>query len=77
MAKSDWDHAVLLLGAAGKDHLALMNMLDARSFSEEVFGFQYRYEAYDEHEAQLDREAMIGTTAALLSKVRSLIETTP
>jgi len=39
MAKSDKDHALQMLEMAKKDHHALANMLDAESFSEEVFGF--------------------------------------
>ena len=39
MAKSDKDHALQMLVMAKKDHQALVHMLDAKSFSEEVFGF--------------------------------------
>lgn len=39
MAKSDKEHAEQLLKMAIKDHTALASMLDAHSFSEEVFGF--------------------------------------
>ena len=39
MARSDRDHALLLLEMAGKDHKALANMQDAELFEEEIFGF--------------------------------------
>lgn len=39
MARSDKDHALLLLEMAGKDHKALANMLDGEVFEEEIFGF--------------------------------------
>ncbi len=39
MARSDRDHALLLLEMAGKDHKALANMQDAGVFEEEIFGF--------------------------------------
>jgi len=39
MAKSDRDHAIRLLEMAGRDAVALDNMLDRKSFAEEVFGF--------------------------------------
>ena len=39
MAKSDKDHALLMLEMAKLDHQALTHMLDAKSFSEEIFGF--------------------------------------
>lgn len=39
MAKSDKDHALQMLEMAKKDHQALTHMLDAESFSEEIFGF--------------------------------------
>ena len=39
MAKSDKEHAEQLLRMAAKDRMALASMLDAQSFSEEVFGF--------------------------------------
>ena len=39
MARSDRDHALLLLEMAGKDHKALVNMQDAEVFEEEIFGF--------------------------------------
>jgi HEPN domain-containing protein len=39
MAKSDRQHAEQLLSMAVKDHTALAGMLDAKNFSEEVFGF--------------------------------------
>ena len=39
MAKSDKDHALQLLEMARNDHQALAHMLDAGSFSEEIFGF--------------------------------------
>lgn len=39
MAKSDKEHAKQLLSMAVKDHNALAGMLDAKNFSEEVFGF--------------------------------------
>ena len=39
MAKSDKDHALQMLEMAKLDHQALAHMLDANSFSEEIFGF--------------------------------------
>jgi hypothetical protein len=39
MARSDRDHALLLLELAGKDHKALANMRDEDVFEEEIFGF--------------------------------------
>jgi HEPN domain-containing protein len=39
MAKSDREHALQVLAMAKKDHQALTHMLDAESFSEEIFGF--------------------------------------
>ena len=39
MARSDRDHALLLLELAGKDHKALSNMRDGGAFEEEIFGF--------------------------------------
>jgi HEPN domain-containing protein len=39
MAKSDKEHARQVLAMATKDHQALTHMLDADSFSEEIFGF--------------------------------------
>lgn len=39
MAKSDKEHAEQLLRMAAKDRTALAGMIDAQSFSEEVFGF--------------------------------------
>jgi HEPN domain-containing protein len=39
MAKSDKEHALQVLAMAKKDHQALTHMLDADSFSEEIFGF--------------------------------------
>lgn len=39
MAKSDKDHALRMLEMAKQDHQALAHMLDASSFSEEIFGF--------------------------------------
>ena len=39
MARSNRDHALLLLELAGKDHKALSNMRDAEVFEEEIFGF--------------------------------------
>jgi HEPN domain-containing protein len=39
MVKSDKDHALQMLEMAKKDHQALTHMLDAGSFSEEIFGF--------------------------------------
>lgn len=39
MARSDRDHALLLLELAGKDHKALANMRDGEVFEEEIFGF--------------------------------------
>lgn len=39
MVKSDRDHAIRLLEMASRDAVALDNMLDRKSFAEEVFGF--------------------------------------
>ena len=39
MARSNRDHALLLLELAGKDHKALSNMRDGEVFEEEIFGF--------------------------------------
>ena len=39
MARSNKDHALLLLELAGKDHKALANMRDGEVFEEEIFGF--------------------------------------
>lgn len=39
MARSDRDHALLLLELVGKDHKALSNMRDGEAFEEEIFGF--------------------------------------
>ena len=39
MAKSDKEHAGQLLGMSIKDQNALSGMLDANSFSDEIFGF--------------------------------------
>ena len=39
MARSNRDHALLLLELAGKDHKALANMQDEEVFEEEIFGF--------------------------------------
>ena len=128
MARSDRDHALLLLEMAGKDHKALANMQDAELFEEEIFGFhaqqviekvlkawiaslgltypkshdvsvlitilgdagvdlsrfpdledysiyavQYRYEAYDATEENLDRAGTVTTTGVLIEHVRGVI----
>jgi len=39
MGKSDADHARQLLAMAETDHIALTNMLDAKKFPEQIFGF--------------------------------------
>lgn len=132
MAKSNKDHALQMLEMAKRDHQALAHMLDAESFSEEIFGFhaqqsiekslkawiagrgltypkshdvsalikilkdrgedlskfpnledytifavQYRYEAYDESEDQLDRQDVINTTNAILAHVQAILDAIP
>jgi HEPN domain-containing protein len=132
MVKSDKDHALQMLAMAKKDHQALAHMLDARNFSEEIFGFhaqqaiekglkawiagrgltypkshdvsalikiledhredlskfpnledytifavQYRYEAYDESEDELDRQEIIAGTSLFLAHVEAILDAIP
>lgn len=41
-----------------------------------VFAVQYRYESYDENEEALDRATVVRETAALISHVRKIVDST-
>jgi hypothetical protein len=60
---------VRILGDSGEDVTKFPNLEDYT-----IYAVQYRYEAYDESEEQLDRQQVIDATKALLDHVRGILE---
>jgi HEPN domain-containing protein len=58
-----------ILGDSGEDVTRFPNLEDYT-----IYAVQYRYEAYDDSEEQLDRQQVIEATKALLDHVRGLLE---
>jgi HEPN domain-containing protein len=65
----DVSYLIRMLEDAGED-LSLFPDLEDYS----IFAVQYRYEAYDESEEELDRDTTINVTKAFIDHIRRIIE---
>lgn len=60
---------IRILGDSGADVTRFPNLEDYT-----IYAVQYRYEAYDDSEEQLDRQQVIEATKALIEHVQSVLE---
>jgi hypothetical protein len=63
---------VRALQTAGEDFSQFPDLEDYT-----VFAVQYRYEAYDETEGELDRDSVVKKTGEFVAYVQALIDSSP